>query len=309
MDGGHPKKDQHSSVRPIQSRYWRNLSVFALVALLSAVILALGFQGWRAAKGYLHPPRSRPGQAETPAFYGAQFEEMELQTEDGLHLAGWFTPSSNGGLILVAHGYGAHRPPQVHALFANHGYGVVSWDFRAHGESEGDLCTFGYYEVRDFQAAIQFARGQTGVEAIGAWGGSMGGAISILAAAEMPAIEALAVDSAYAALEDELEIMVASPFLRPLIAFFGELGAGGGFDRVRPADRIGEISPRPVLIIQGLADQTIPTDSGRRLYAAAGEPRRLWQIEDIGHLQAINKMPSEYRRTLLDFFDHVLLGE
>lgn len=291
------------------SRYWRNLLVFAIISLTVATMLSAGYQAWRGAMHYLHPPRSRLAEGETPAQYGVEYEEIELQTEDGLRLAAWFTPSRNGGLILVAHGYGAHRPSEVHALFANHGYGVLSWDFRAHGESQGELCTFGYYELRDFEAAVEYAQSQIGVESIGAWGGSMGGAISILATAEIPAIEAVAVDSAYAALEDELEIMVASPILRPLIAFFGEIEAGGGFDRVRPTDRIGDISPRPVLIMHGSADQTIPKDSGQRLYDAAGDPRTLWQITEAGHMQALHQLPDEYAARVLRFFDRALLGE
>ena len=108
----------------------------------------------------------------------------------------------------------------IYALFASHGYGVLAWDFRAHGDSEGDFTSLGYYEVLDVEAALEYVLAQPGVEHIGGWGGSMGGVTMIRSAAKHPEIEALVTDSPFSTLDDELDFRVPYPVIRPLNSFF-----------------------------------------------------------------------------------------
>ncbi len=288
-------------------RYWLNLFLFALVLLTLGLTAGVLYLTHQRAWDYVHPRRAVRQADDTPARYGISYEEISLATSDGLTLRAWYTPPLNGAVVLVAHGYGAVRPADIHALFARHRYGVVSWDFRAHGESEGNMCTFGYYEVLDVEAALDFALSQPGVKRVGAWGGSMGGATVILAAARRPEIEAVVADSAYAALADELETMVRSALLRPLVRFFAERETGISINDVRPEDVIGHVSPRPVFIIQGLADEMVPPESGRRLYSAAGEPRSLWSEPGVRHMETMYMFPTEYEQRVISFFDQALL--
>jgi hypothetical protein len=72
---------------------------------------------------------------------------------------------------------------------------------------------------------------------------------------------------------------------------------------------IVKISPRPVYIVQGMADVVAPPDSGERLFTAAGEPRFLWQQEDVPHLSMYLDNPRRYQRRLIDFFDEWLIDE
>jgi fermentation-respiration switch protein FrsA (DUF1100 family) len=245
-------------------------------------------------------------QDDNPARMGIQYEDIALRTKDGVELAAWYTPSTNGAAILVAHGYGDKRSSQMHTLFARHGYGVVSWDFRAHGESGGDLCTLSVNEVLDVEAALDFALEQAGIRQVGGWGGSMGAATMINAAARHQEIKAVVADSAFPTLEEELHMMVSVGLIRQLVRFFAEKETGLDVNQVRPVDRIGSISLRPVFIIQGEVDTVIPTDSARRLYDAAGEPRTLWIVPRAGHLESMSMRPDEYERRVIVFFDESL---
>ena len=142
-------------------RYWLKLLLFGLLSLsigLSGVTL---HYSRRAALGYVHPLRSRPASYENPERVGIPYQDVTLRTQDGLGLSAWYTPAENGAVILVAHGLGGYRSVDMHALFARHGYGVLSWDFRAHGESEGELSTLGYHEALDVEAALDFALHQS----------------------------------------------------------------------------------------------------------------------------------------------------
>jgi fermentation-respiration switch protein FrsA (DUF1100 family) len=255
---------------------------------------------------YLHPPRQTASGALLQA-NGIEFQEVELITEDHVKLSAWYTPPQNGVVILVAHGYGGARTEHYHALFASHGYGDVSWDFRAHGTSAGNFSSLGYYEVLDAKAALDFALAQPGVEHIGAWGGSMGAVTMIRAAAQYPEIEALVADSPFVTLEEEMDLRVPFPIMRSLIQFFAEWASGITIDLVRPVEDIAGISPRPVFLIQGMGDGMIPLDSAQRLYDAAGEPRQLWTEAEVPHLNMYAFYKTRYTKRVIKFFDDYLL--
>ena len=284
-------------------QYWRNLIIFASSVLLIGITAVIVSYTYQAALGYPHPSRVIRSADDTPAKFGIAYQDVTFKTVDGLRLSAWYTPPKNGAVILVAHGYHGVRDLNMHVFFAKHGYGVVTWDFRAHGESEGDLSTIGYNEVRDVEAALDFALAQPNVKKVGAWGGSMGAAVSIMAAAKRNEISAVVADSAYATLEGQLDTMVKVAALRPLVRFFAEREAGMSVDMVRPVDHVARLSPRPILIIQGLADDSIPINSAQLLYDAASEPKLLWQESNAGHVGMKTVYPDQYEKKVFAFFD------
>ncbi len=286
-------------------RYWRNLLLFGLLGIGLVLPLALLRSAYQGATYYVHPPRLERRDDDTPAALDIAYTDLTLTTADGLHLAAWYTPPQNDAIILVGHGFGSHRLSRIHALFARHGYGVVSWDFRAHGDSAGDLCTIGYNEWLDVAAALDFAQAQ-GAIAIGAWGESMGGAAILRAAARRPEIAAVVTDSTFATIEDELEAAVRIAPMRPMVRFFAEREAGIRLMELRPVDEIGRLSPRPVFIIHGEADSVAPVAAAHRLYAAAGEPRTLWIEPGVEHIRMSKAHPEQYEQRVIAFFDAAL---
>jgi dipeptidyl aminopeptidase/acylaminoacyl peptidase len=289
-------------------RYWIRLFLAMILALfLAAIGVVLGVS-YQQATGYLHPPRNIAS-GDLLRANGIEFQDIQLSTEDGVELSAWYTPPKNGAVILVAHGYGDKRPEDFYALFAGHGYGVIAWDFRAHGNSGGNFSSLGYFETLDAKAALDFVRAQPGVEHIGAWGGSMGAVTMIRATAKYPQIEALIADSPFVTLRDEMDLRVPFPMMRSLIRFFAERESGVNVDSVRPVDDIAWISPRPVMIIQGMGDGMVPSDSAQRLYDAAGEPRQLWTEPDVPHLNMYAFYKTRYIKRTIKFFDEYLLDK
>jgi fermentation-respiration switch protein FrsA (DUF1100 family) len=211
-------------------------------------------------------------------------------------------------VILLAHGYGDNRPEWVYQMLVKRDYGVLAWDARAHGESDGEMSTFGYLEVLDVKAGLDYALAQPGVQHIGAWGGSMGGATLIRATAQFPQIEALFVDSSFDSLEAEFNFLVPYPLINPLAKVITRLETGIDLETVSPIDEIGRISPRPVYIVHSTADIVAPPEAGERLFNAAQEPRFLWLEESAPHLAIYLDNPRRYQRRLVDFFNEWLLG-
>ena len=141
-------------------RYWLNLALFTLFALLLATV-AIGL--WLArqrAMILVHPGRSLP--IRTPADYQlSRWEDVRFSSDDGLELGGWFiqpVPTSDGATLLFVHGLGGNRSELVAevAMLAPHGYGALLIDLRNHGQSQGTVTTMSYAEVQDVQGALAY---------------------------------------------------------------------------------------------------------------------------------------------------------
>jgi uncharacterized protein len=287
------------------SRYWRNLIAVTVLSLFLTIFIFVFYASNRWVQSYRHPARIIPT-GTWLVENNISYQEIELTTKDGIKLAAWYTPPQNGSVILVAHGYNASRPEDIYAMFAKHGYGVLAWDFRAHGQSGGDNCSLGYYEQLDVEAALDYALAQPDVEHVGAWGGSMGAATVILTAAKRPEIEAVVSDSAYPSLEDVMRLNTPIKIMQPFVLFSGEWLSGAHIDQVRPVDEISKISPRAVFIIDGWKDSAIAMNSPYRLFKAAGEPKQLWVEEGVPHLAMYANDPIEYEQRVIGFFDEYL---
>jgi len=285
---------------------WKRLGLLYVVgALVVLSVLAIAF-GTVKLNEVLHPPR-KVSSGTLLARWKIQYQSVDLLTEDGVRLSAWYTPAKNGAVILLAHPYKDHRPEWVYEMLVRKGYGVLAWDARAHGTSGGDTSTMGYLEVLDVKAALNYVLALPGVEHIGGWGGSMGGATMIRATSQFPQIEALFVDSSFASLNDEFDFLVPYPIISPLAKILMRVETGISIDEVDPLKDIAKISPRPVFVAQGTADDIAAPDSAERLFKAAGKPRFLWVEDGIPHLGLYLNNPRRYQRRMVDFFDQWLL--
>ena len=123
-----------------------------------------------------------------------EYHSVTLLSElDGITLSGWYIPSENGAAIILLHGYGSNRLEMISRadILARHGYGVVLYDLRGHGESGGDKRAFGWQGVKDVKAALEFLSRTENVnpDRIGILGFSIGGQIAIRATAEYEEIK------------------------------------------------------------------------------------------------------------------------
>ncbi|MFZ6030206.1 MAG: alpha/beta hydrolase [Chloroflexota bacterium] len=294
---------------------WLKLFVFLLgiFGLLGIGVVASYFQ----AEIFIYNPVERRSAIEkTPADFGMPFEDVAFVTEDELLLKGWYIPSQNGANVILVHGYKNNRATMLSRaqVLARHGYGVLLFDLRTHGESEGALITFGLYEVLDVNAAYQALRSRPDVdpERIGILGGSMGGTVALLSAVQLPSIKAVVAESAFPTLQDAIPSSVAnsglpSVFFAPVVQWFAERLGHFRAEQISAVDLIGQISPRPVFLLQGGKDLLVVPESGQRLYDAAGDPRELWFEPTVGHMSFIDEKPAEYEERVVRYFDAYLL--
>lgn len=301
----------------------RRFVLFGLFVVVDIVLLVAGGFAWmtrgEALKLVYNPVETRSRADETPADFGLAYEEIALTTADGVGLAGWYIPTQNGAVVLAQHGFRSNRGEMLEeaAILAEAGYGVALIDLRAHGDSDGELVTFGVREMADLEALYQFVIEQPGVDPrrIGVLGNSYGGSTVILYAAQNPNIAVIVADSPFYSLEGTVATSVeyftglpAFPFA-PAIRWWAEQETGINAGAVAAINVIDEISPRPIYLMMGGEDVIVAPESGQLLYEAAGEPKTLWYEPAIGHVEFQSTYPDEYAARLLDFYNTYLLSD
>lgn len=285
------------------------LAVLGLALLAACAVGAYVMLGSiRLALAELHPRSSLP-QRPVEALPGG-LHEVALRTSDGVTVSAWYVPSRNRAAVVLGHGFASNRAamlPEARML-AGAGFGVLLFDWRAHGASGGERCTWGDCERHDVRAAVDFltARPEVDPGRIGALGVSLGGVALVLAAAEDQRLAAVAAEAVWTSLADQARLdpprwgWVSA---WPQLAVFR--GAGLDLDAIRPVAVVAAIAPRPLLLLYGGQDPWLPPDMRARI-AAAAPAAEVWLVPEAGHAGCRSARPDEYQRRILAFFNQAL---
>lgn len=294
-------------------RYYRNLLLFALGSLLFAVYVVLPI--CFAVQDVRTPARFAVC-CVTPADLDLEYEDVTFPTSDGLTLSGWYIPSQNGAAIIAAHARNGNRTGMIyHADFlARHDYGVLLFDLRAHGDSEGEMWLHGWQGHLDVLGALTYLQNRPDVEPnrIGALGLSAGGEVVLHAAAENDQIKAVVSDGAdfrtfrgmYLAADVGTWVLAPGD-----LVYFPALVVISGVTPPPPlVDLMPQIAPRPLLLIAAGTETDQEIKLNRIYYDAAGEPKQLWELPDSTHIGGLFSHSVEYQAQVLAFFDRALVA-
>ena len=303
--------------RVIQTAGW---SAAGITGVFFAINLATSF--------YIHRMMARPKRKRNRSSDLSDFvPEVEYHTtlcrfscDDGVEVSAVvLTPEKrNGHIIVICHGlaHDKHSGIRFVQYLLREGYTLLSLDFRNHGESDGEVTTYGYHEKKDLIAAIHYLRERCGYDArIGILGASMGAAIALQAAAETDEISALVLDSPFASLRtityEWADQMTHLPrFLLHLPMNLGllwyELGTRCKVLDIEPMAKVKNIRC-PIFLIHGGNDEKIPAHHSRDIYEHATCEKELWISEGAGHLGTYLQHRHEYEDRVLKFFSRTLL--
>ncbi|MEX2117480.1 MAG: alpha/beta fold hydrolase [Bacteroidota bacterium] len=250
-----------------------------------------------------------------PRDAGLPQEDVSITGHDGVLLKGWLVAQKRGkktkGTILYLHGVGDCKTAGVaHArLFYKHGYNVLLYDSRAHGESGGTFCTYGYYEKHDVSSAIAFLQSKKGLKVghIGVFGTSMGAAIAIQAAATENRIKTVVAEACFTDLRtisvDYQRRIVKLPwhFLRNVAMGRSQKIAGFRALDVSPVLAVRTLAI-PLLFVHGTADRLINYEYSKTLYHYANEPKEILLVPGGNHTDVWEIAGDKYENTILSFF-------
>jgi len=226
--------------------------------------------------------------------------EPFVTTCDGITLRGeLFLPDSHAAInvIVLCHGIPREKPREgdpgyltLAEQLVMEGYGALIFNFRGCGISDGNFDIMGW--GRDLLAVVDALQAMSFVTSVILWGFSGGAAAGVWAAAHNPRIAATALFACPADFEGTKNIPAPSA----LAAYFRNVGIIRdpdfppdektwieSFARINPEKNISSISPRPVLIVHGSADLTVPVEHAQRLMNAAREPKMLRIIQNAPH--------------------------
>jgi dienelactone hydrolase len=286
-------------------RSLRRLLITAAVAV-SAYVVVLPFL---ASYVLTHTAR-----AFVPADrLGAVHQDVSFTTADGLRLRGWYVPSKNGAAVISFPGRKGTQKP-AHML-ARHGYGVLLFDRRGEGQSQGDPNAWGWNGYRDVDAAVRFLQSRPDVrdDRIGGIGLSVGGEMMLEAASKSRGLKAVVVEGAGERSVHELLDMTGNDKWLALLSYAPLTAGIALFSNDAPppslADLVGGIAPTPVFFIYGEHGQDGERNLNPTYYAAAHTPKTLWRVPGSSHVGGIDAQPKQYERRVVGFFDRSLLGE
>ncbi|GAB3936827.1 alpha/beta hydrolase [Larkinella terrae] len=284
--------------------------VLLVLFLLLNIITA--FQASRFTYFYNNPDKTPPrkpeeyttGEKFEAAFFGVKlkksvvneqpgipFETIRLTNEYNQKLEGWYIPAENPkGTVILCHGHASNKSRILceTEYFHELGYNTLSFDFRAHGNSEGNICTIGFRETNDLKAAYDFVvKGKE--KNIILWGVSMGAATILKAIPEHGLKPAQVIlECPFASLYDAVQGRLRSMHI-PAHPIAELLTLWGGMERsmwafgYRPAVYAKQLS-MPVLLNWGAKDPRVLRHETDAIFENLGTSRKqLVVFENSAH--------------------------
>ncbi len=234
-----------------------------------------------------------PGRSldRTPADIDVDYDDVTIETSDGVLLHGWFVPGESDRVLLFFHGNAgniSHRLESVRQ-FLELGLSVLIIDYRGYGQSGGRTTERGIY--RDAEAAWRYLTETSGKSQrrIIVFGRSMGAsAAAYLAARNRPL--ALVVESSFTSVPD-----IAAEYYPWLPVRWLSRLRHATEDLVRQA-------ACPVLVVHSRDDEIVPFRHGEAIFAAAREPRSFLELRGT-HNDAFLRDERNYLAGLRSFLD------
>lgn len=298
-----------------RAKKWLWTIIVAILVLIIASAVLSFVVGWKAT----HP--SRIPIKYTPANDNLQYQNVTFPSRvDHLKLSGWLIPAAKPTtkIIVESHGYHGNRSnekPFLASTKALHdaGYAVLMFDYRGEGKSAGSLVSIGEFEQRDLKGAIDFAKTK-GYSDVGVLGWSMGASTALEVASSDTDVRATIADSPFADLNQYLKInmpvwshLPSFPFT-PEILWELETTTGINPNKASPENDLHHFGQKPLLLIAGTADTTIPMRNSQTLYHELDHDSNasLWIVPGAKHIGAYTVEPGPYEQRVVQFFNRYL---
>jgi hypothetical protein len=275
--------------------------VVALVGAPLALVFVLGPMGMGI--GGTHKWREPVGDPPSAAY-----QDVTFKASDGLELAGWYRPSRNGAAVLVVHGGSSDRKGSlVHAqMLAARGYGVLVYDARGRGESDGGENNYGWDWPKDIDGALAFLAHRPDVDParIGALGLSTGADALIEVAGKRRNLPVVADGTAAGSFEDWHHLKGTNLGTAPGWVMFTTMRVTSGDAPGSPLENMVARIESPALLISSGTD--IEREFNLLYDRAAGPSVEHWNLPDAVHTHAIRSHHAAYEQRVDDFFDRAL---
>lgn len=287
-------------VRVTKRCWWVSAGLIVMaylaVSILSAELLT---------RSHNRPPLFDPREVSEQA------TAWKVRTADGLTLRGWYHPTAGKRqLVVLIHGMWSswHEMAGLGRDLHGRGYDVLLFDLRGHGQSDPSRVFMGRRERADIRAVLAWAKIQGFTpDRIGWVGYSMGGSTLLMEAAQNPNIRVAVIDSPYGNLPELLDAQLTRysnlpRWFNPGILTAAHLAYGVRTDDLIPIRSARSWGHRPLLLIHGEADTTVPVLQARKIARAAGPSCQSVVLPGVEHVEAYLSDPERYVAAVDTFF-------
>ena len=307
-----------SKALPGKSHILRKIVLAGLAAYLVLSILAGIVIADLSLKLHRLPLRHQQGIAAAVRIdFSAQLQDVAITAADGTVLKGWFVHPRdyNGNAVILLHGITDNREGVVGYghLLLEHGYAVLLPDARRHGESGGELATYGVKESDDIHRWVSWIYAHDPPQCVYGFGESYGAALMLQSLAAENRFCAVAVESPFSTAREMSFERVSGPLHlgpwfgrtlgRPAIwsaVVYAHVRYGIDLLKPSPLEAVAH-STVPVLLIHGVDDRNIAPRHSQLIAAASGHAE-LWLVPHAGHTMAWAAAHREFERRLLGWF-------
>ena len=245
------------------------------------------------------------GQEHTPGPLGLAYEDVWVQSADGVRIHGWFLPAKGraAGTVMFLHGNAKNISVYLKNVqwLTAYGFNVFMLEYRGYGNSHGNPTLPGVLADIDAGFTALLRRQDVDRQRIAIYGQSLGGALAIYYVAHTtyrPYIRMLVVESAFSDYRVITSEKLASFWLTWPFQWISRVTVD---DEYSPLPVVGKIAPIPILIIHGDQDPIVPVDHSRKLYEAAREPKELWIVPGGVHDDAMHR--QKFRNRFVNYLN------
>ncbi|REB07271.1 alpha/beta hydrolase [Sporosarcina sp. BI001-red] len=248
------------------------------------------------------------------------FEELTMESRDGLKLTGYFLPAATptDKLVILTHGYlGNAKQMGLFGIFYYQelGYNIFMPDARGHGKSEGDYYGFGWPDRLDLIDWTNTLVGKLGQKTEVVYHGLSMGAATVLMASgeeELPTqVKAIVADSPYGSVYQLFAYQMKRMFHLPAFPLLDstslvtKLRAGYLFTEASALKAVRKTDV-PILYIHGKADTFVPYRNAIELYDNTSSSSELFLVDGANHGESYAKQPEEYKQKVKQFLMHTV---
>lgn len=244
--------------------------------------------------------------------FGLQTEPLEIITKDNLKLKAEIirTDSIQKGTVILVHGIRAHKEHfyPVCKLLSNNGFNAVVIDLRAHGQSEGKYCTYGFKEKHELVALIDTLNNDKSLNKnFGIWGQSLGAAVALQTLEIDKQLKFGIIESTFSDFRTIVndysfnKFGFTIPFMNDYLIWKAEQIGDFDADKIIPSES-AKLIKQPILVVHGNLDKRIKIEYGyKNYYNLTSEEKEFIEIETANHLNVWEKGGEDYFNKVLKF--------
>lgn len=250
-----------------------------------------------------------------PSDFDLNASPIEISTKDNLLLKAYLIRTDSlkqKGTIILVHGIRAYKEHffPLCKMLADSGFNSVVLDLRAHGESEGKYCTFGFYEKQDLSILVDSISKIKNLNLnIGIWGQSLGGAIALQSLEFDKRICFGIVESTFSDLRTITHDYTRNklgfdiPFVTDYLLWRAAYIADFDPDKVVPSESCKNIS-QAIFMVHGTLDDRIKFEYGKQNFDNLQcNEKEFYEVKNANHLNVWKEGGDVYFTKVFEFLN------